>query len=156
MRSLILAVIALMAGSTPLAAGEPEARPERGTPAEARAMLDLAVAHYEKVGREQALADFTAKKAPFVDRDLYVFCYGPDRTISSHGADPKYVGQRIDDLRDVDGKAFATEIWETGSKPGGGTVEYKWPNPVTGKVEPKVSHSRKVGEDVCGVGAYEP
>ena len=39
---------------------------QRGTPAEARAMLAQAVAHYRKVGRDQALADFTAKKAPFV------------------------------------------------------------------------------------------
>ncbi len=47
---------------------------ERGTPAEAKAMLQKAVAHYKSVGRQRALADFTGKKAPFADRDLYVAC----------------------------------------------------------------------------------
>ena len=156
MRNLIIAGIVLLAANVSLAANEQKGPSKLGTPAEARAMLDLAVAHYEKVGRDKALADFTAKKAPFADRDLYVFCYGPDRTVSSHGADPTFIGRRIDELRDVDGKAFATKIWDVGSKPGGGTVEYKWPNPVTGEIESKVSHVRKVGEDVCGVGAYKP
>ena len=29
-------------------------------------------------------------------------------------------------------------------------------NPVSHKPEPKVSFVRKMGEDVCGVGAYNP
>ena len=58
---------------------------ERGTPAEAKAMLQKAVAHYKEVGRKQALADFNAKKPPFGDRDLYVFCIGPDLTIVANG-----------------------------------------------------------------------
>ena len=41
----------------------------RGTSAEAEAMLAKAIAHYETAGRAQALADFTARKAPFADRD---------------------------------------------------------------------------------------
>jgi cytochrome c len=61
---------------------------ERGTPAEAKAMLAKAVAHYKAVGRQQALADFTARKAPFGDRDLYVFCIGPDRKLVANGGYP--------------------------------------------------------------------
>jgi signal transduction histidine kinase len=154
MRSYI--VIGLLAVCVSCAPRESASPSDRGTPAEADAMLERAIAHYEKVGRTQALADFTAKQAPFVDRDLYVFCYGADRTIAGHGADPGLVGRNYDDLRDVDGKAFGTEIWNVGNRPGGGTVEYKWLNPVTRQVEPKVSTVRKVGEDVCGVGVYKP
>lgn len=124
-----------------------------GTLDEARALLERATAHYDQVGRDAALADFTAGGA-FVDRDLYVFCYGPDRTISAHGADANLIGVDIDGLRDVDGKAFATEIWEVAQQPDGGTVEYQWANPVTGQVEPKISVVRAIGQDVCGVGAY--
>jgi hypothetical protein len=29
-------------------------------------------------------------------------------------------------------------------------------NPVSGKIEPKLSFWKKLGEDVCGVGAYNP
>lgn len=129
--------------------------PSRGTPAEASAMLEQAVAHYDQVGRIQALADFTAKKAPFVDRDLYVFCFGADRTTTAHGADPQQVGVAFDGLRDVDGKPFGAEMWDVGQQPGGGTVEYTWRNPATNQVEPKISFVRKVGDDVCGVGAYK-
>ena len=126
----------------------------RGTPAEAEAMLAKAITHYETAGRTQALADFTARKAPFADRDLYVFCFGPDRKVISHGGDAKQVGVVFDTLKDVDGKAFGTAIWDAGRQPNGGRVEYKWQNPVTGAVEPKVSFVRRAGNDVCGVGAY--
>jgi signal transduction histidine kinase len=131
------------------------ARTERGTLDEAREMLERAATHYQQVGREQALQDFTAKQDPFVDRDLYVFCYGPDQTISAHAADAGLVGAPVDELRDVDGKALGTHIMEVAeANPEGGLAEYKWRNPVTGQVEPKVSIVRKVGDDVCGVGAY--
>ena len=60
----------------------------RGTPTEAKAMLQQAVAHYNSVGRKQALADFTAKKSPFADRDLYVACMGLDHFITQTAATP--------------------------------------------------------------------
>lgn len=54
---------------------------DRGTPVEARAMLMKAIAHYKAVGRKQALADFTAQKPPFRDRDLYIVCVDRQRRI---------------------------------------------------------------------------
>ena len=127
----------------------------RGTLDEAQQMLERAIAHYKEVGREQALRDFTEKKEPFIDRDLYVFCYGADRTIVGHGADPELIGVVVDDLRDVDDFAFGTRIMEAAlESPDGGLVEYKWYNPVTAEVEPKVSIVKQAGDDVCGVGAY--
>lgn len=42
-----------------------------------------------------------------------------------------------------------------GSK-GEGSVAYDWLSPVTKKTEHKVSFVRKVGDDVCVVGAYDP
>lgn len=128
---------------------------QRGTPAEARAMLAQAVAHYRKVGRDQALADFTAKKAPFVDRDLYVVCIGPDRLISAHGANASFVGASPDLLKDADGKPLGKAIFDAAARKDGRSVRYRWVNPVTGKVEPKVSFVERVGTDVCVVGAYE-
>jgi cytochrome c len=128
---------------------------QRGTPAEAQAMLQKAVDHYKEVGRQQALADFTARKAPFADRDLYVFCIGHDRKISAHGAVAKYVGTSADGLKDADGKPLGKAILDAAAK-GEGSVQYQWMNPVSHKVEPKISFVRKAGTDVCGVGAYHP
>jgi signal transduction histidine kinase len=128
---------------------------ERGTPAEAKAMLAKAVAHYQEVGRKQALADFNSKKAPFGDRDLYVFCLGPDRIEVANGGFPSLVGTSADALKDADGKPLGKAIWDAGSK-GEGSVRYRWYNPVSTKMEPKVAFAQKVGDDVCGVGAYNP
>jgi cytochrome c len=132
------------------------AKSERGTPAEARAMLQKAVEHYNSVGRKQALVDFTGKKPPFVDRDLYVVCIGSDHKITANGGFPQYVGMSPDVLKGADGKAVGKAIWEIGDGKGEGSVQYQWINPATGKVEPKVIFAQKVGEDVCGVGAYNP
>jgi cytochrome c len=79
--SLLLLILATLNATTLFAA-------DRGTPAEAKAMLQKAVAHYKQVGRKQALADFNAKKPPFGDRDLYVACIGPDHTIVANGGFP--------------------------------------------------------------------
>lgn len=127
---------------------------QRGTPAEAKAMMEKAVAHYKEVGRTQALADFNAKKAPFADRDLYVFCLGPDNVQVANGGFPSVVGKSADAQKDVNGRPLGKAIRDAASK--GGSVRYKWYNPVTTLYEPKIAFAQKVGDDVCGVGAYNP
>jgi cytochrome c len=127
----------------------------RGTPAEAKAMLQKAVAHYAAVGRKQALADFTAKKAPFRDRDLYVVCVGPGGIVTAHGAYPGYVGVSADVLKDAENRPVGTSIWTVGSTKGEGTLQYPMVNPLTHQIERKTSFFRKVGDDVCAVGVYQ-
>lgn len=127
---------------------------ERGTQAEAKAMLAKAVAHYQEVGRRRAFADFTARKPPFFDRDLYVVCLGPDDTIVAHGGFPRFVGSSADALRDAEGRPLGKALWQAASGGGDGSVRYRWLNPVSGRAEPKVSFVRKVGNDACIVGAY--
>src|SRR5258706_10758993 len=85
---------------------------ERGTPAEAKAMLAKAAAHYQSVGREQALADFNSRKAPFGDRDLYVFCLSPERKIVANGGFPSLVGGLPDVFKDSEGKPVAKAMWD--------------------------------------------
>jgi cytochrome c len=140
-----IAVLAAVAG---LAA-------DRGTPAEAQAMLEKAVAHYKSVGRSQALADFNKKVAPFADRDLYVVCLAPDHTIVANGGFPAYVGTSADLMKDADGRALGKALWDAASA-NSGSVKYRWVNPVSGKTEPKVSFVQKAGSDICVVGAYAP
>jgi hypothetical protein len=143
-------MLAMAALSVAVAAGE------RATPAEAQAMLQKAVAHYKSVGRKQALADFNAKKPPFGDRDLYVVCLDPDRIEVANGGFPSVVGTSADAVKDAKGAPLGKKIWEVGSSKGEGSVEYDWLNPVTHKTERKVTFVQKVGDDVCGVGAYQP
>jgi len=85
-----LAIVLMLTLALAISVGVSSSAANRGTPAEAKALLKKAVAHYQSVGRKQALADFTGGKAPFVDRDLYVFCIGPDRILSANGGFPRW------------------------------------------------------------------
>jgi cytochrome c len=127
---------------------------ERGTPEEAKAMLAKVAAHYQSAGRTKALADFNAGKAPFRDRDLYVVCIGADHKIAANAAFPQYAGYSADILKDAEGKPLAGAILASVSGPG--SVSYMMINPQTHAIEPKVIFTKKLGDDVCGVGAYNP
>jgi cytochrome c len=129
---------------------------DRGTPAEAKAMLQKAVAHYKQVERKQALSDFNAKKAPFGDRDLYVVCIDPRHTIVANGGFPEYVGFSADLLKDANGNSVGRQGWELASAKGEGAVRYRWINPLTHNLEPKITFFAKAGDDACAVGAYNP
>ncbi|HEY7534227.1 MAG TPA: cache domain-containing protein [Nitrospiraceae bacterium] len=129
---------------------------EGGTPAEAKSMLKKAVAHYVGVGRKQALADFTAGKSPFRDRDLYVVCISFDHRVSASGGFPEYVGMTSDVLKDASSRPLGRVIIDSVSAKKEGMVSYLMTNPLTGDTEPKVLFVEKLSDDVCGVGAYSP
>src|SRR5919106_170178 len=57
---------------------------DTGTEQQARAMLDRAIAAL-KEDETAALAAFTAGEPGFKDRDLYVFCVGPDGVVTANG-----------------------------------------------------------------------
>jgi len=127
---------------------------ERGSAEEASAMLAKAVAHYESVGADQAMKDFTASGKGWQDRDLYVFCLDGTGTTVAHGANEKLIGKDLSNLKDADGKKFVVELISIG-KAGGGWVDYRWPNPVTKKIEQKSSVVQAAGDYICGVGIYK-
>ncbi len=125
-----------------------------GTADEATALLDKAVAHVGSVGNEQAYKDFSTKGDEWQDRDLYVFCFKKDGVTVAHGANAKLIGKNLGAIKDADGKQFVGELISTGYA-GGGWVDYRWPNPVSKKVEQKSSVVKQAGDDVCGVGIYK-
>ena len=126
---------------------------ERGTPAEARALLDRAVALVEKDGAEAALEAFNDADGGFVDRDLYVFCMGPSYKITAH-IDPGLRGVDVSTIKDPDGKEIGREMIMI-AKRGGGSLEYRWVNPVSKEIETKVSFLKPAGTQHCAVGAYK-
>lgn len=119
-----------------------------GTPDDAKAMLQKAVAHYNSVGRTQALADFTNRVAPFFDRDLYVACIDSTLVQSANGGFPNLVGSAIQPLSRSD--------WDSATTNNISSISYAWIDPAMGVTEPKTFFYEKVGSDVCGVGAYSP
>jgi cytochrome c len=129
---------------------------DRGSTAEAKAMLMKAIAHYKAVGRQQALADFTAEKPPFRDRDLYVVCIDRELRVSANGAFPDYVYVPADILKAANGEGVGTVAWRLTGTMGQAMVRYRWVNPATHRMEWKIGYFARVGEDVCGVGVYSP
>jgi len=131
---------------------------ERGTSDEAKALLTKAIAHYKEVGRKQALDDFNSKKAPWLDRDLYVVCLDSKHTLLANGGYPQYVGTAIEDgTKAKNGKRLGQALWDAASNAGTEVVEWVWLNPVSHNLENKAGVAQKVDNDVaCTVGWYNP
>jgi cytochrome c len=128
----------------------------KGTAAEAQAMVQKAIAHIKKVGREKAFADFDNKKGPFTDRDLYVVVYDMKGKVLAHGANEKMIGKDVIELRDNDGKYFVKERVEMMAKPDAkGWQDYKFMNPVTRAIEPKSMYMRRFEDVIVGCGIYK-
>lgn len=125
------------------------------TKAEAQAMVKKGVAFIKANGTEKGYAAISDKAGQFIDRDLYLVVYGLDGKCLAHGANPKQIGRDLIDLTDVDGKYFIKErVAMAKDKPAGFWQEYKFSNPVSKKVEPKVMWCEKLGDTaVCG-GVY--
>lgn len=122
-----------------------------GTEAEAKAMLDKAVAAV-KADKATALEKFTKGDGGFKDRDLYPFCGGPDGSFTAH---PSLVGKSLKDLKDKAGKALGEEIYKAAREGSVASVSYMWPRPGSTDPVQKVSFVTKVGDQVCAVGYYK-
>jgi len=124
-----------------------------GTAAEAKAMLEKAVAAL-KANEAAAVADFNKKDGPFRDRDLYVFCYNmTDGKFTAH-PNEKLMGTDVRQLK-VKDDPLGQRIFDT-IKPGAiNTVAYNFPKPGTTDPVPKESFVTQVGNQGCGVGYYK-
>jgi signal transduction histidine kinase len=151
MKNSLLApvLIALAAAATPALANN-------ATKDEAQAMVKKGIAFIKANGVEKGYAEVSNKKGQFIKDDLYLVVYGLDGKCLAHGANEKQIGRDLIDLTDVDGKYFVKErVTLAKAKPNGFWQEYKFTNPVSKKVEPKVMYCEKLGEAaVCG-GVYQ-
>ncbi|HKM87415.1 MAG TPA: chemotaxis protein [Xanthobacteraceae bacterium] len=146
-----LAVLALLWGAG-LAGAQ-----QSGSAAEAKAMLERAVAAL-KADEATALAEFNDKtNKQFHDRDLYVFC--------SLVADGKFTAHPNPALLGTDSRALKIKDDPVGqrvydammsSAPGSiVTVQYSYPRAGTTEPVPKESFVTRVGDQGCGVGYYK-
>lgn len=151
MKSLRLALVSIglvLAASTASSA-------VNATKDDAVAMVKKGVAFIKAQGAEKGHAEVTNKKGQFIDRDLYLSVYSLDGKCLAHGANEKQVGRDLLELTDIDGKPFIKErVAMVKAKPAGAWQEYKFTNPVSKKIEPKVMYCEKLGDTaVCG-GVY--
>ncbi len=134
-----------------------QAQGQFGTPAEAKAMLQKAVAAV-KANKEQAITTFNKGEGGFKDRDLYPFCFNiADGKILATQAS-RLIGTDLRALKDNTGKAFGEEMYKTVKAGKEGTVaevSYMFPRPGETTPVQKVSFVTKVGDLGVGVGYYK-
>jgi len=125
------------------------------TAEQAKAFSERASAHIKQVGEDKAFADFTRSDGGFVDGELYVFCYDRAGLNKAHGGNRSFVGRNLLHIKDPDGIEPNALIVKMGFEQGHGWVDFKWPNPVTKRIENKSAYVIRTNDVVCGVGYYK-
>lgn len=147
-RTLLLAASLLIV----LAGAAPAETAQYGTAAEARAMLERAVAAVT-ADKAKALAMFNKDDGGFRDRDLYVFCANAADGVQT--AHPAPTGRNLKDVKDVNGFAFGKAMMATATAGKISEVAYLWPRPGSDVPVEKVAFITKAGDQICGVGYYK-
>jgi len=122
---------------------------------DARSWVEKAVAFYRASGKRIALAEYTNPNGQFVLDEMYIYALNPRGTMLAHGVNEKFVGEEFIEIKDYDGKSFIKDIVDIANKEGSGWVEYKWYNPVTKEVLPKIVYCKKVDDLIICSGIYK-
>jgi len=130
---------------------------ERGTTAEAKQMVQEALAHIKEVGPAKAFVDFNTPGGKWHKKDIYLFCYDLQGTCTCQGANKAQIGKNLIDIRTADGQLFVQNLIEIAKTKGSDWIDYQWPHPVSKKMEAKRAWIAKVpGESyLIGAGAYK-
>ena len=113
-----------------------------GTPKEAKAMLQRAVAAV-KEDKGKALDMFNKGEGGFKDRDLYVFCANTsDGILTAH---PYLKGENLQEIKGKKGFPLGQEIMRTAAEGEIKEVTYWWPRPGSDKPLEKRTFYTKSG-----------
>jgi signal transduction histidine kinase len=124
-----------------------------GTAAEAKAMLEKAVAAV-KADKAKALAMFIKGEGGFKDRDLYPFCFNmTDGKLDA--APPVTIGKDVRTLKDKTGDAYGQRVYDAAKEGVITEVSYMFPRPGSDTPVAKVSFVTRIGDEGCGVGYYK-
>ena len=125
---------------------------EYGTPEEAHAMLERAVASVKR-DKLAAITSFNHNDLSFRDRDLFVFCFnGDDGRFTAHEA---FDSRDVRELRDANGAPFGAKLYY-GAREGKITgIVYIAPVPGSTDLAVKSAYVTRIGDQVCGVSAYQ-
>jgi cytochrome c len=128
---------------------------DKGSAAEAVALVQKAGAYLKANGKDKAYAEFNNPAGAFKDRDLYIMVYDLKGTAVAHGANAKLIGKDLIDLKDAEGTPIVRSFIDTANGKGKGWVDYKWPNPVSKAIEAKSTYVEKHGDVLIGAGIYK-
>ncbi len=124
------------------------------TPYEAKRRVKKAIQFIKEVGAKAAFAEFNSKTGRFSDMDSYITVYDVNGTLMAYPIAKQSIGTNVLDTRDSRGKYFVKELIEMVKAKGKGWVEYIYHNPASGKEEPKIAYSERLGDLIISSGAY--
>lgn len=150
LRSLVAALVALTATM-----GLAFAEPQKLTPDEVKALTVKAADYIAAHGLAEAEKAFVAD-GEFKFGEIYVNVIDLNGNWVIYPPKPQNKGKSILNFIDEDGKKLGEDILNTG-KTGEGWTEYRWKNPATNSIQPKVTYVKKVpGQDyVAYIGVYK-
>jgi signal transduction histidine kinase len=134
-------------------AGLPLVANAQGSADDAIALVRKVIAAMKSEGKQKGIEDVNRGK--YVERDLYVTVHTLDGTDVANSVNPRLVGKSVIDLKDADGKPFVRQALEEVRKNGKAWTDFKWPNPVTGKIEQKATYSERFEDVVVNCGIYK-
>ncbi|EJM85574.1 Cache domain-containing protein [Pseudomonas sp. GM74] len=128
-----------------------------------RASAEQAMALLNKAATDLArdekgtLTAINSLKGGYLQDDLYVFVVDLDtQRYVAHGTNLRLINTDFSKIVDPEGKPVGEPILALMARQDNGEYEYRWKNPVTGKVENKHAYLKKVGHFLVAVGYYSP
>ncbi|WP_130930390.1 cache domain-containing protein [Pseudomonas sp. Sample_24] len=128
----------------------------RASAEQAMALLNTAATDLAK-DEKGTLTAINSLKGGYLQDDLYVFVVDLDtQRYVAHGTNLRLINTDFSKIKDPEGKPVGEPILALMAKQDYGEYEYRWKNPVTGKIEDKHAYLKKVGHFLVAVGYYSP
>jgi len=123
------------------------------------ALVKQAVAFAKQNGSARLIQETNQPTGKFHVADggeLYIFIYDERGVVKAIGYNTEaLVGVNRSNLKDSDGVMFIREIVNVAQTKGKGWIDYKYPNPTTGKIDAKTSYVEFFEDLIIGSGVYK-
>lgn len=151
MRMLATGLVALG-----LSIGAAVAEGQKPTQEDAKAITIKAVDLISAEGLDKAAQSFNVD-GPFKFGEIYVNVIDFQGVWKVYPPRPTGVGQSVVNVKDPDGRFVVQDVLKVATGNGEGWTEYRWLNPATNKIEPKITYVKRVpGQElVAYVGIYK-
>lgn len=123
------------------------------TPADAVALAEKGARFLKAKGKDEMIRRINARDPAFNQGELYLAMRGLDGITLAHPT-TALIGKNLLEVPDADGKLFRHEMVAIAKGPGKGWVDYKFRNPVSGKVEEKTTYVLRAGDVALEAGIY--
>lgn len=107
-------------------------------------------------GLDEAAKVFNVE-GDFKHGEIYVNVINFDGVWKVYPPRPAGVGQSVVNVKDSDGKLLVQEIIKIAKEKGEGWTEYRWLNPESNKIQPKVTYVKRVPDQelIAYIGIYK-